>query len=120
MNALITGGGKFFNILPANSKGALPSRRTVDKKMKDYDFPVNEGEVNIRLLVQVLRQQNLPFRVALAEDATSVVAIREYDSTSNRIFGFSLPLSSNGNKKTTFIKVFTQLISVLIARSSRL
>ena len=32
MNALITGGGKFFNILSANSKGALPSRRTVDKK----------------------------------------------------------------------------------------
>jgi hypothetical protein len=94
--------------------------RRKGKKMKDYDFPVNEGELNIRLLVQVLRQQNLPFRVALAEDATSVVATKEYDSTSNRIFGFSLPLSSNGNKKTTFIKVFTQLISVFIARSSRL
>jgi hypothetical protein len=41
--------------------------------------------------------------VALAEDATSLVAIREYDTTSNRIFGFSLPLRSNGNKKTTLL-----------------
>jgi hypothetical protein len=98
----LRGGGKFSNILSANSKGALPSRRTVDKKMKESDFLVNEGEVNIRLLVQVLRQQNLPFRVALAE-----VAVREYDTTSNRIFGFSLPLSSNGNTKTTFIKLFS-------------
>jgi hypothetical protein len=103
----LRGGGKFSNILSANSKGALPSRRTVDKKMKESDFLVNEGEVNIRLLVQVLRQQNLPFRVALAEDATSLVAVREYDTTSNRIFGFSLPLSSNGNTKTTFIKLFS-------------
>ena len=88
--------------------------------MKDYDFPINEGEVNVRLLVQVLRQLNLPFRMALAEDATSVVAIREYDTTSNRIFGFSLPLCSNGNHKTTFIKSIIVANFVFIARSSRL
>jgi hypothetical protein len=50
-------------------------------KKKDYDFHVNEEEVNIGLLVQVFRQQNLLFRVALAEEATSVVSIREYVTT---------------------------------------
>lgn len=96
MNALIMGGGKFYEILSANSGGALPSRRTVDRQIKSFDIAVHEGEVNTRLLPQVLTENQLPFRVSLAEDATSVVAIREYDINSNRIFGFSLPLSSNG------------------------
>ena len=62
-----------------------------------YDLSVNEGEVNAKLLLQVLKQHNLPFRVSLAEDATSIVGVREYDNNSNRFFGFSLPLCSNGN-----------------------
>ncbi len=97
MNALIMGGGKWYDVLSSNSGGALPSRRTVDKHIKMYDLSVNEGEVNAKLLLQVLTQHNLPFRVSLAEDATSIVGVREYDNNSNRIFGFSLPLSSNGN-----------------------
>ena len=97
MNALIMEGGKCYNVLSANSRGALPSRGTVDKHIKMYDLSVNEGEVNAKLLLQVLTQHNLPFRVSLAEDATSIVGVREYDNNSNRFFGFSLPLCSNGN-----------------------
>ena len=81
----------------AHSGGLLPSRRTVDIHIKLYDVSVNEGEVNAKLLLQVLKQHNLPFCVSLAEDATSIVGVREYDNNSNRIFGFSLPLCSNGN-----------------------
>jgi hypothetical protein len=97
MNALIMGGAKWYDVLSSNSGGALPSRRTVGKHIKMYDVSVNEGEVNAKLLLQVLTQHNLPFRVSLAEDATSIVGVREYDNNSNRIFGFSLPLCSNGN-----------------------
>ena len=97
MNALIMGGGKCYAVLSANSGDALPSRRTVDIHIKMYDVSVNEGEVNAKLLLQVLKQHNLPFCVSLAEDATSIVGVREYDNNSNRIFGFSLPLCSNGN-----------------------
>jgi len=37
MNALIMEGGKCYNVLSANSRGALPSRGTVDKHKKMYD-----------------------------------------------------------------------------------
>lgn len=101
INAVIMGGGKF--LLTANSAGALPSRRIVDKPMKICDLSISEGEVNVKLLLQILTQQKLPFRVSLAEDATSVVSIREYDISSNRIFGFSLPLCSNSNQQAFFV-----------------
>ena len=70
------GGGKFYEILSAISGGALHSCRTVDKQIKSFDIAVHEGEVNTILLLQVLTENQLPFRVSLAEDATSIVAIR--------------------------------------------
>jgi hypothetical protein len=83
MNALITWGeGKgSFSIFYGLIHEVRYLRGALWEKNKDYDFHVNEGEVNIRLLVQVFRQQNILFRVALAEEATSVVSIREYDTT---------------------------------------
>jgi heme-binding NEAT domain protein len=84
MKALIMGEGKCYEVLSVNSEGALPSRRTVDIKI--YDVSLNEGEVNTKFLLQVLKQHNLPFLVSLAKDAISIVGLREYDNDSDRCF----------------------------------
>jgi hypothetical protein len=84
MKALIMGEGKCYEVLSVNSEGALPSRRTVGIKI--YDVSLNEGEVNTKFLLQVLKQHNLPFLVSLAKDAISIVGLREYDNDSDRCF----------------------------------
>ncbi len=96
LNAWIIGGRRFYEILHANSKGGLPSPRTVERKLANYNVPLKEGEINVDSLKKYLLDQNLPLVVSIAEDATAIVAKREYCSSSNSIMGASLPLQLNG------------------------
>ena len=59
-------------------------------------FLFKKGSVNVQGLLDYLNLNNLPKIVSLSEDATAIVGKREYNSTSNSKYGFSLPLQSNG------------------------
>jgi len=54
------------------------------------------GVVNVEGLKEYLTLLNLPMMVSLSEDATAAVGKRQYNSTTNSIYGFSLPLQLNG------------------------
>jgi hypothetical protein len=49
--------------------------------------------LNGKAITEFLLERNLPMKVILAEDATSVVGKRTYVSKWNSVMGFSLPLS---------------------------
>ena len=59
-------------------------------------FLFKKGSVNVQGLLDYLNLNNLPKIVSLSEDATAIVGKREYNSTSNSIYGFNLPLQPNG------------------------
>ncbi len=96
MNSWILGGRQFYEILHANLDGAFPCPRTIETKLAEFDASVKEGVINAKLLKQYLCENGLPLIVSLAEDATAIVARREYSSSSNSVLGFSLPLQLNG------------------------
>ncbi len=51
--------------------------------------------VNIEGLKEYLTLHNLPMMVSLSEDATAAVGKRQYNSTTNSIYGLSPPLQPN-------------------------
>lgn len=86
-----------YEILHANfGKGVFPSPRTVESWLSAYDLSVPEGQINVKMLKEILVQHNLPLCVCISEDATAITGRREYNRKTNSIFGSSGPLRANG------------------------
>ena len=58
-------------------------------------------------LKQFFISNNLPLTVCICEDATAIVGRREYDSGTNSVMGFSLPMEPNGLRNANLAKVKT-------------
>jgi hypothetical protein len=107
MLAFLTGGRRFYEMQSENFPGIYPNVRTIQTYLKKYDFSVPEGTLNVTGLKQYLIFNNLPLTVCICEDATAIVGRREYDSGTNSVMGFSLPMESNGLRNANLAKVKT-------------
>lgn len=90
------GGRLMYETLHANLPLSLPSIPTVDRYIADTRPPMIEGVLRVDELLQYLKQRNLPLVVFISEDGTRTIGKVNYDSTSNKLVGFSLPLNENG------------------------
>ena len=93
---ILIGGRKLYEIFNANFPEIFPSPTTIERRLQQFDRSVDEGSLNIDVVLNYLTTNNLPFVVCLSEDATAVEGRRQYHSKTNRVVGFSLPLQNNG------------------------
>lgn len=92
----MVGGKLAFETLQSNFLSALPSESTTRKYISETNDHVSEGVLRSIELLDYLKTRNLPFVVSLSEDATRISGRIQYDSKSNEIIGFVLPI----NKQT--------------------
>ncbi|KAE8749159.1 hypothetical protein FOCC_FOCC004066 [Frankliniella occidentalis] len=89
----VLGGPMLYCILSENL--GFPSLPTVRNNLLPTE-PIKEGHFRALALRNFLDQRNLPLTVWLSEDGTRVNGRIQYDSKSNQIKGFVLPLNEDG------------------------
>lgn len=93
---LIYAGPRAYNFLQSNMSGGLPCLRTVQRNIRSEYKTMREGEFLFADLPAHLNSYKADKVIAIAEDATRVIARVEYDGETDRIVGFVLPCDSNG------------------------
>ena len=93
---LIYAGPRAYNFLQRNIPDGLPCLRTVQRTIRSEYKPMREGEFLFDDLLNHLNSYNANKVVAIAEDATRVIARVDYDSEAVRVVGFVLPCDNNG------------------------
>ena len=73
----------------------LPSLSSV-RRMLESAPAITEGVFRFSELKQFLVQRNLPLKVFVSSDGTTLNGRIQYDSKNNQIVGFALPLDKNG------------------------
>lgn len=96
----IIGGRLLYETLYCNLTSVLPSISTVNR-MIDENCGIYEGVVRMKELRQFLCRRGYPLKVYTSEDQTAVTKRIRYDSKTNNMIGFVLPLSKeHGFPKT--------------------
>lgn len=85
-----------FKTLQTNLIGCYPSISTTNRYIHRSDHAIIEGNLRVEELLVYLNARNQPLWVALSEDATRIENRLQYDSRTNQIIGFCLPMDSNG------------------------
>ena len=85
-----------YNLLYSNMPNALPSLRTVQRKVNAEYKIIKEGSFRFDELQQHLQTYNCPPYVTIGEDATRLVAMVDYDKNTDCLVGFVLPVDDNG------------------------
>jgi len=70
----------------------LPSISTLNRYLYNKRRYIEEGEIDFNGLVQHLKERNASKIIWIAEDATRITGKIEYNSRSNKVLGFVLPL----------------------------
>lgn len=95
--------GKFaYETIQSNLQSAIPSISAVDKYIQTSNCDVFEGVPRCNELQNYLRDNNLPLAVHISEDATRIVGRVEYDSKTNQIMGFVLPINDDNGLPIPF------------------
>ena len=92
---LIYAGPRAYNFLHRNIPDGLTCLRTVQRITRSEYKSMREGEFLFADLLAHLHSSNADKVVAIAEDATRVIARTEYDSETDIIAGFVLPCDTN-------------------------
>ncbi|KAE8747043.1 hypothetical protein FOCC_FOCC006298 [Frankliniella occidentalis] len=92
------GGVALYEILCHKKNFPFPSITTIRRKIYSNDKFV-EGEYRIKQCKEFLLRNDCPLEIFLCEDATCITGRIQYDSTSNQVVGFTLPLNHNGIPK---------------------
>lgn len=100
------GGLALYEILCHQENFPFPSVTTIRRKIYSNDKFV-EGEYRIKQCKEFLISHDCPLEIFLCEDATCVTGRIQYDSTSNQIVGFTLPLDRNGIPKVGYFPATT-------------
>lgn len=88
------GGRMCYKLLEKNLP--LPSLPTVSRYVQANGPIIREGELRCAELKRYLEDRQLEPIVWISEDATRITGRVQYDSATNELIGFVLPLSSNG------------------------
>lgn len=82
-----------YETLQKNLIHSLPSLPSVNRYIHKSDCRLIEGVLRCEELLKYLTERNLDKVVSLSEDATRIVGRVQYDSYTNQIVGFVLPLN---------------------------
>ena len=82
-----------YQTLQSNLVGALPSLPSINRYIKSSHFHITEGILRTEELRNYLSERYCPNFVSLSEDATRIVGRVQYDSRTNQIVGFTLPIN---------------------------
>lgn len=85
-----------YETLQTNLPCALPSLPSVNRYIHKSNCRIVEGVLRCNELLQYLEERGLEKVVHLSEDATRIVGRVQYDSYTNQIVGFALPLNEMG------------------------
>lgn len=86
--------GRFaYSTIQKNFEGVIPSIVSTNRYIKSSGCCIVEGEIRSKQLLKYLNDRGLPLAVILSEDATRVVGRIQYDTPSNQIMGFVLPIN---------------------------
>ena len=85
-----------YNHVHHNMPDALPCLCAVQRNLHTEYNPLSEGNFRFEKLVNYLKKNDVPFIVAISENATQVLSRVEYNNTTNRLVGFGLPCKSEG------------------------
>lgn len=94
------GGTLFYQTVHANLRSCIPSPSGVNKYIADKGPRITEGVLRSDELLEYLNKRNLPLIVSVSEDGTRMIGKICYDSHTNKLVGFSLPLNNDGMPKT--------------------
>lgn len=84
-----------YETLYKNLDAALPSLSTANRFIRASNSHITEGVIRGQQLRIYLEQRKQPSVVCLSEDATRIVGKVQYDSSSNQLIGFVLPISNS-------------------------
>lgn len=87
-------GRLLYETLHANLGNSLPSISTLNRFLATNRQSLEEGEIYFEGLLGYLTKRNLPKIVWIAENATRVTSKIKYNSKSNKVVGFTLPLKN--------------------------
>lgn len=82
-----------YELIQSNLPGALPSIPTTNRYIRKSHCNIIEGVLRLEELSIYLNDRNLEKTVAIAEDATRIIGRVQFDSRTNSLMGFALPLN---------------------------
>ena len=97
VSLLIYAGPMAYRFVQSNMSQALPSLRTVQRRISKEYIQLSEGEFRFDALLDHLERHKCPPIISIGEDATRIIARVEYDENTNRLVGFVLPCNENGS-----------------------
>lgn len=92
----ILSGPMAYKLQQSNLKGCYPSISTTNRYIHKSNHAIVEGELLVNDLKDYLTKKNQPMWVSLSEDGTRVENRLQYDSKTDQLVGYVLPLNGNG------------------------
>ena len=113
-------GSSAYELLQKNLPEGIPSLSTTQREAYKCFSPLNEGVFMFDQWSAYLDMHNAPRIVSISEDATRVITRVEYDSYSNKIVGFVLPLDDNSLPKiNSFVATSFEVIETMFGSSNK-
>lgn len=88
----MTGGAYTYETLQKNLQLCLPSLSSTNRYIRRRENNIVEGVLRAQELADYLKARNLCPFVALSEDATRITGQVQYDTKTNELLGFVLPI----------------------------
>ena len=85
-----------YNFIHRNLPEAIPSLRTIQRFVSNDYKPLHEGVFRFEELLSHLSSYNACNVITIGEDATRLVSRVDYDSETDKLVGFVLPIDDNG------------------------
>lgn len=82
-----------YETIQRNLEHSLPSLSSTNRYIKSANCHIVEGVLRSEELLIYLKERHLPLKVVLSEDATRIEDRVQYDSSTNQIVGFTLPIN---------------------------
>ncbi|XP_044758739.1 uncharacterized protein LOC123316627 [Coccinella septempunctata] len=113
------GGNLLYETLSSNLKDILPSLSTLYRFRSQNAVCTDEGIFNFTGLKQFLEQRDLPKIVWISEDATRITDKIQYNSKTNKVMGFSLPLVNGIPNSNAYVATSAASIKSYFENGSR-
>lgn len=91
-----------YESIQKNLESALPSLPSTNRYIQKSPCCVTEGILRSHELLLYLNERNAPLIVTISEDATRIVGRPQYDSKTNQIVGFVLPVNEKNGMPVPF------------------
>lgn len=85
-----------YNVVHSNLPKALPSLRTIQRRVHNNYKAIKEGVFRFDELSEHLEEYKSPRFISIGEHATRVIARVDYDPETDKLVGFVMPIQENG------------------------